>query len=96
MRGGLRVGCKVDKDEVDDELDDLDSCYPFFPPDADSACCLEVVPVHDDVDCQVECDWDVALIVSVFARDTYHRGMSDQLSEAENGSSTVMIDMKEL
>jgi hypothetical protein len=68
-RGWVRVGCEVDEDEVDDELDDLDSCYPFFPPDSDAAGCLEVVPVHDDMDCQVERDWNVALETSGIALD---------------------------
>ena len=60
----VRVGCEVDKDEVDDELDYLNSGNPFFPPDSDATGCLEVVPVHDDVDCQVECDWNIALELS--------------------------------
>ena len=56
-----RVSCKVDKEEVDYELDDLDSGYPFLPPDADATGGLEIVPVHDDVNSQVESDWHVAL-----------------------------------
>jgi hypothetical protein len=67
--GRLRVSCKVDKDEIDDELDDLDSCDPFFPPDADATGRLEVIPVHDDVDCQVEGDWHVALHVNGLEMD---------------------------
>jgi len=58
----LRVRCKVDEAEVDDELDDLDSCDPFLPPDADSTRSLEVVPVHDDVDSQIEGNWNVTLV----------------------------------
>ena len=42
--------------EVNDELDDLQSRDPFFPPDAHAAGALEVVPVHDDVNGQVEHD----------------------------------------
>jgi hypothetical protein len=60
----LRVGCKVDEEEIDDELDDLNSGDPFFPPDPDATRCLKVVPVHDDMDSQVERDWDVALIIN--------------------------------
>ena len=44
--------------KVDEELQDLEARDPFFPPDADAAGALEVVPVHDDVDGQVEGDWD--------------------------------------
>jgi hypothetical protein len=61
--GGKRVRCKVDEEEVDDELDDLDSCDPFFPPDSDSTGGLEVVPVHDDVNGQIEGNWNVTLHV---------------------------------
>lgn len=50
MEGGLT--------KVNDELDDLQTRDPLLPPDADAAGALEVVPVHDDVDHQVEGDWD--------------------------------------
>jgi hypothetical protein len=95
---GVRVGCKVDEDEVDDELDDLNSGYPFFPPDSDAAGGLEVVPVHDDMDCQVEGDWDVALTGQrwMMVRGKYNRGMTDELSETENGCGTMMINMEKL
>ena len=59
--GKVRVGCVINKDEIDYELNDLDSCNPFFPPNPDATGCLEVVPVHDDMDCQVEGDWNIAL-----------------------------------
>lgn len=80
--GEVRVGCKVDKEKVEDELDDLDSCDPFFPPDADSTSGLEVVPVHDDVDHQIESNWNVTLrgssdIVDGILRVAYHRGVSN-------------------
>ena len=42
--------------EINDELDDLETGDPLLPPDADAARALEVVPVHDDVDGQVEGD----------------------------------------
>jgi len=58
----VRVGCKVDEEEVDDELDYLNPCDPFLPPDADAPGGLEVVPVHDDMDCQVECDGNITLV----------------------------------
>ena len=66
METDVRVGCKVNEEEVDYELDNLDSGDPFLPPDTDTARRLEVVPVHDDVDCQVESNWDVALWVIAF------------------------------
>ena len=48
-RGEVGVGGEVDEAEVDDELGDLQHGDVFFPPDADAAGGLEVVPVHDDV-----------------------------------------------
>lgn len=41
---------------VEDELSDLANGNVLLPPDADASCALEVVPVHDNVDSQVESD----------------------------------------
>jgi hypothetical protein len=46
----------VEPTEVDDELDDLETGDPLLPPDLDAARALEVVPVHDHVDHQVQRD----------------------------------------
>ena len=35
--------------EVNDELSNLETGNPFFPPDADPSRTLEVVPIHDNV-----------------------------------------------
>ena len=40
--------------EINDELDDLETSDPLLPPDADAARALEVVPVHDHVNRQVQ------------------------------------------
>jgi hypothetical protein len=40
--------------EVKNELGDLADSDVLLPPDADAARALEVVPVHDDVDSQVQ------------------------------------------
>ena len=45
----LRVHTKIN-----DELDDLKTSDPFLPPDTHAARALEVVPVHDNVDEQVQ------------------------------------------
>ena len=50
--GGLGDG----RTEVKDELDDLEHGDILFPPDANTAGALEVVPVHDDVYHQVDRD----------------------------------------
>jgi len=58
--GGSEVGvrCEVDEAKVNNELDNLKTSDPFLPPDADSTCALEVVPVHNNVNHQVESNWD--------------------------------------
>lgn len=43
--------------KVDEELQYLKARDPFFPPDADSTRALKVVPVHEDVNYQIESDW---------------------------------------
>ena len=42
--------------EIDHELYNLHNCDVLLPPDADASRALEVVPVHDDVNSQVEGD----------------------------------------
>lgn len=42
--------------EVNDELDNLKAGDPLLPPDANSTCALKVVPVHYDVDGQIQGD----------------------------------------
>lgn len=39
--------CRLTK--INDELDDLQTSDPFFPPYTNSARALKVVPVHDNV-----------------------------------------------
>lgn len=57
-------------------------------------------PTHDDVHSQVEDNDDPLLDdQSWFSLDqseaTYHRGLALELSEAENGSSSVVEDVEE-
>jgi hypothetical protein len=40
--------------ESDHKLHDLQTGNPFLPPDSDSPRALKVIPVHDNVDKQVE------------------------------------------
>ena len=42
--------------KVNYELNDLKTGDPFFPPDADSARALKVVPVHDNVHDKIQGD----------------------------------------
>ena len=82
--GEVGVGRKVDKADVDDELDDLEAGDPFLPPDANAAGGLEVVPVHDDVHEEVEGDGDPG-----------DGGQADELGVAEEGCCAVVIGVKE-
>ena len=65
-------------------MHDLQHGDVFLPPDADAARGLEVVPVHDDVDHEVERD-----------RDPGHRGVANELSVAEEGGGTVVVSVQE-
>ena len=70
--------------KVDEQLQDLEAHDPFFPPDADTARALKVVPVHDDVDGEVEGDWDPG-----------DGRLARQLRVAEEDGRAVMIAVEE-
>ena len=70
--------------KIDEELQYLEARDPFFPPDADTAGALEVVPVHDDVDGQVEDDWDPG-----------DGRLARQLRVAEEDRCAVMVAVEE-
>lgn len=78
------VGGKVNEDQVQHKLDDLESGDPLLPPHLDATRTQEVVPVHDDMDSQVQRD-----------RDPLHSSVTSQLGVAQQGSSTVVVDMQE-
>jgi len=82
--GEVGPGGEVDEAEVDDELQDLELGDVLFPPDADAARGLEVVPVHDDVDEEVE-------------RDGHPGGGGDarKLGVAEEGGGAVVVGVEE-
>jgi len=82
--GEVGVGCKVDEAEVDDELDDLHDSDVLLPPDADATCGLEVVPVHDDVNGQVEGDWNPG-----------DSGIAEELDVGEERGRTVVVGVEE-
>jgi hypothetical protein len=70
--------------EVNDELDDLETSNPLLPPDSDATSALEVVPVHDNVDRQVEDNGDPG-----------DGGQANQLGVAEKSGSTVVVAVEE-
>ena len=70
--------------KINDELDDLETGDPLLPPDLDAARALEVVPVHDDVDHQVERD-----------DDPRHRRGPDKLGVAKEGSRAMVVAVEE-
>lgn len=70
--------------EIDDELDDLETSDPFFPPAANTTGALEVVPIHDHVDGEVKADDDPG-----------YGGAAEKLSVAKNRSSTMVVTVQE-
>ncbi len=54
--GVVGVGGEIHENQIDQELDDLDSGDPLFPPNVDSHRRKIVVEVHQDVDKQVQSD----------------------------------------
>lgn len=83
-RGEVGVRGEVDEAEVNDKLDDLEAGNPLLPPAADTTGALEVVPVHDDVDREVQANDD--------PRD---RGRAHELSVAEESGGTMVIAVEE-
>lgn len=70
--------------DVNDELEDLQHGDVLLPPNANATGALEVVPVHHDVDQQVDGDGH-----------PLHGSHTDKLSVAEQGGSTVVVGVKE-
>jgi hypothetical protein len=73
-----------ERTKIDDKLDDLQTGDPLLPPDPDTTGTLEVVPVHDDVDEEVDGDGH-----------PLDRGQADQLGVAEEGSGAMVVCVKE-
>ena len=44
--------------KIDHELSNLQSRDPFFPPNTDTPCCLEIVPIHDHMYGQIQGNGD--------------------------------------
>ena len=70
--------------EIEDELDDLHHGDVLLPPDADATGALEVVPVHDDVDHEVEGDDGPG-----------HGRVADELRVAEESGRAVVVRVQE-
>jgi hypothetical protein len=69
--------------KVNDKLANLQAGDPLLPPDLDASSTLEVVPVHDNMNGQVQCDWHPR-----------HRGSASELREAEEGGGRVVIGVE--
>ena len=78
------VRCEVDEADVDDELDYLEASDPLLAPDTDPTSTLKVVPVHDNMDCQIQ-RYDSPL----------NRRMPNQLGVAQDSSRTMVIAVEE-
>lgn len=70
--------------KVENELGNLANCDVLLPPDANAARALEVVPVHDNVDGQVQGDDG--------PRDG---GVADELGVAEHSSRAMVVGVEE-
>lgn len=75
---------KVYKAKIDDELGNLKTGDPLLPRDLDTSRTLEIVPIHDDVYCEVESNGN--------PRD---RGATNELSVAEKCSCGMMVAVQE-
>lgn len=69
--------------EIEHELDDLHDGDVLLPPDADAPGGLKVVPIHDDVDHEVESDGHPG-----------DGGVADQLGVAEQRSCAVVVGVE--
>lgn len=83
-RGEVSVRSEVNESKIDNELGDLKTSNPLLPPDLNTAGRLEVVPVHDNVNSEVQGDGNPR-----------HRSVSNQLGVAKQGSGTMMVAVKE-
>ena len=70
--------------KINDELDDLKTGDPLLPPNANTTRTLEVIPVHDNMDHEVEGDWHPR-----------YRSQTNQLSVAEKSGSAMVVAVKE-
>lgn len=83
-RGEVGVRGEVDEAEINDKLDDLETGNPLLPPNTDTTSALKVVPVHNDVNEEVQDDGN--------PRDG---GGTDELSVAKEGGGTMVIAVEE-
>ena len=58
ISGVFNINFSVQLTEVDHELCDLESGDPLFPRDTNAPCTLEIIPVHDNMDSQVQGNWN--------------------------------------
>lgn len=70
--------------KIQHELDNLHHSDVLLPPDSDTASALEVVPVHDDVDHEVQGN-----------DDPRNGGVADKLGVAEQSGSAMVVGVKE-
>lgn len=84
VRRGGRIGGEGKRTKVENELDDLHYGDVLLPPDLDAPRALEIVPVHDNMHHQIECD---------------HRpgngGMTNKLGVAEESGRAMVVGVEE-
>lgn len=74
---------EVDEAKIDDELGDLHDSDVLLPPYLDTSRSLEVIPVHDHMNHEVEGDWN--------PRDGC---VAKQLGVAEESSRAMVVGME--
>jgi len=84
VSGETRVGTKVDRKEIDDELGDLHRGQVFLPPDLLSSSGCVVVVIHENVNGEVETD-----------DDPRNASATIELGKAQESSDSVVVYMKE-
>jgi hypothetical protein len=70
--------------DINDKLDDLETRDIFLPPDSDASRTLEVVPIHENVNHEIQSNHDPG-----------NRCKTNQLGIAEEGSGTVVVTVEE-
>ena len=74
----------MQRTKIQNKLNDLHDGDILLPPDADAPGTLEVVPVHNNVNHKVKCNWDPG-----------DGGVADKLSVAKQSGSAMVVGVKE-
>jgi len=82
--GEVSVRSKVNESEVNDKLNNLKTGDPLLPPNLNTTSRLEIVPIHYNMDKQIQRDGNPR-----------NGGASNELSVAEKSSGTMVVAVQE-